>query len=299
MIYASIWYKYYRISLYTQGGILKVQPISDLHLDCLEGEKWDGVLHSIINPEADVIVFAGDMCEYRNIRLLKRALADVHQRIIYVPGNHEYWGSNNFKGLVKDLKTEFSDMKNVSILNEDYRQIDGVIFIGGTLWTNLWNPINANIVQHYMADFRQCPGLTTDWTNMQHESMTKFIEECLRVDTFKELKKIVVTHHGPSFRAVAKEYRFSHANCGYFSALDHILESERSPDIWIHGHSHIAMDEKIGNTRVIRNPFGYQGYGEKDTGFNKEFLIDTSTLTREVSESVIEDMIAEFESKFL
>lgn len=277
---------------------MKVQPISDLHLDCLEGKQWEGVLHSIINPEADVIVFAGDMCEWRNIGLLKRALADVYKRILYVPGNHEYWGSEDCRGLVKDLKTVFSGMPNVAVLNEDYRQIDDVLFIGGTLWTNLWNPINADIVKHFMADFRHCPSLTTDFTNQKHEFMVGFIEECLKSENFKDHKKVVITHHGPSFRAVAKQYQYSSANCGYFSALDHILESEKSPDVWIHGHSHVAMDEKIGNTRVIRNPFGYQGYGEKETGFNKEFMIDTSLITREVTEADICSMLEEFEAKF-
>ncbi len=48
-------------------------------------------------------------------------------------------------------------------------------------------------------------------------------------------------------------------SCMYATNLeDFILDT--SPVAWFHGHSHDAMDYRIGNTRVTSNPRGYLGH---------------------------------------
>lgn len=256
---------------------MKIQPISDLHLDCQAPHVLDDFFGKIIQTDADIVIIAGDAVEGRCIDVFKEALPQITKPVYYVAGNHEFWGVKHTE-LHRFLKHELRFFPNVKVLEKEYVIIDDVVLIGATLWTNLHNPINANLVRNYMADFRQCPGLTTDWTNEEHDNSAQFIRNVLEFEQFRDKKKIVVTHHGPSFEAVDEYYKFDHANCGYQSNLNYFLYGDIHPDVWIHGHSHMFMDRMIGKTRVIRNPFGYQSYGEHNTGFKSDFMIDTDSL---------------------
>ena len=59
--------------------------------------------------------------------------------------------------------------------------------------------------------------------------------------------------------AVARErpwYRDSKVNGAFASNLDDLIERYR-PRLWIHGHMHDPVDERIGATRIIANPHGF------------------------------------------
>lgn len=169
--------------------------------------------------------------------------------------------------------------------------IDDVLFIASTLWTNLYNPLKAEIVKRYMRDFVRSPGLTVDFTNQKHTNSVEFIRQSLQLEQWKDLKKIVITHHGPSFGAIDDFYKGDAGNAGYQSNLDYMLEASWAPDVWIHGHSHMAMDKVIGHTRVIRNPLGYMSYAEMNTGFDTTFLIDTNEISTEPKEDCIDESL--------
>lgn len=276
-----------------------IQPISDLHLDCLNEMHLEDFMEKTVNPKADIIVLAGDAAEGKEIDILLNQLAGINKPIYYVAGNHEYWSDVHCKDFIPWLKRRLAHLYNVKVLEDEHVVIDDFVLIGGTLWTNLRNPINANLVRHYMADFRHSPGLTTDFTNDKHEKTVEYIRQCLQLEQYKDKKKIVVTHHGPSFKAVDEFYKFDTANCGYQSNLDYMLEAEWAPDVWIHGHSHMFMDSLIGNTRVIRNPSGYKSYGETNSGFRTDFLIDTNDLKSVPKEQrSVTDIWSDFEKQF-
>ncbi|MNR64509.1 hypothetical protein D3C85_1871810 [compost metagenome] len=40
--------------------------------------------------------------------------------------------------------------------------------------------------------------------------------------------------------------------------------------LWVHGHSHVAVDYEIEGTRVVCNPRGYPG---EETGFDPELVL--------------------------
>lgn len=276
---------------------MKIQIMSDLHLDCQAEHVRKDFFINHVSPEADAIILAGDTVEGREIGLLKEMLQQVSKPLFYVLGNHDFWGLTHTEAY-NFFRHQLSYFPNVKVLEKDYVVLGDTIIIGATLWTNLHNPINANMIRHYMADFRQCPGLTTDWTNKDHDAAVEFIRQCLKMEQWRDKKKIVVTHHGPSFEAVDECYKFDTANCGYQSNLNYYLYGEDHPDVWIHGHSHKFMDQMIGETRVIRNPFGYHSYGETDTGFKKNFLIDTDNLQELSVQKSVTDTWNEFEDQF-
>lgn len=41
--------------------------------------------------------------------------------------------------------------------------------------------------------------------------------------------------------------------------------------LWVHGHSHTAVDYDVAGTRVVCNPRGYPG---EETGFRPDLIID-------------------------
>ena len=86
--------------------------------------------------------------------------------------------------------------------------------------------------------------------------------------------KIVITHHLPSFQAIALGFRDSELNGAYASDLDKFM-NDWKVNYWIHGHSHPPLDMMVGDTRLLRKPRGYVGHEhshEKDKNFKYGLL---------------------------
>lgn len=101
---------------------MKIQVLSDLHI---EFRPFD-----IPDTDADVVVLAGDI--HLGIKGIIWAIKNISNKpVIYVLGNHEYYGQT-YPKLIKKLK-ETSTGTNVQILENELIQIGGVNFLGCTL----------------------------------------------------------------------------------------------------------------------------------------------------------------------
>ena len=73
-------------------------------------------------------------------------------------------------------------------------------------------------------------------------------------------KTVVVTHHGPHPKSIHTRFqarKYDLLNASFVSNLEStILKFE--PDAWIHGHIHNSADYRVGKTRVVAYPRGYQ-----------------------------------------
>ena len=88
----------------------------------------------------------------------------------------------------------------------------------------------------------------------------------------KEKKKtVVVTHHAPSIRSVAEQYKNEHLSAAFASEMEKFIEKTK-PDLWVHGHVHTSSDYHIGSTRVICNPRGYAD--EPNDNFDDDLVIE-------------------------
>jgi hypothetical protein len=57
---------------------------------------------------------------------------------------------------------------------------------------------------------------------------------------------------------VAEAFRHEYPQNYYFhSDLDKFIEMNQNIKLWIHGHTHVKLDYKILNTRIVCNPLGY------------------------------------------
>lgn len=254
---------------------MKLHILSDLHLEFDKG-------YSVFNPpkvDADILILAGDIwVGQAPINWLEK-LSERYEYILYIPGNHEYYLGHTFQKLNEEYNEITSLIPNFVFLHNNVYMYDDYVFIGATLWTDYNNnsEVTKEMVSRYMSDYRlmryerdgHVPRVTSDDLYKEHMFSKEFISKSL--DKLYEYKKIVVTHHCPSFNSVhPKYYGTGLANYGFFSEMDDVVAKA---DLWIHGHTHEPFDYKLGQCRVICNPRGYERRGEK-TGYNPALVVE-------------------------
>lgn len=250
---------------------MKVQYNSDIHTEFAH-------IEAVIDPTADVIIQAGDIGT--GVSGLRWALEQFKEiPVIYVAGNHEGYG-HDFAEIRVRLQ-EMSKGTNVTVLDDSSVTIDGVTFMGGTLWTDLTitgkstpridRHIGAVAIRNGMNDQHRIryggkPFTAQHWLDM-HYATREFLTEQFR--TMTPDKTVVVTHHLPFPESIDARYEGQQANCGFASDMTPLLEIGM-PKYWVHGHTHHPCEYTVGDTRVLCNPRGYEN--RRGSVENKEFL---------------------------
>jgi predicted phosphodiesterase len=256
---------------------MKLQIKSDLHLSVSTPDFRNRSLPKDTSPdlqtssEAEVLILAGDIVEDGEYNLFRKAFSEIEIPIIYVPGNHEYWGGDIDLAL-NTTKLATRDT-NVSLLVRNYKIIYDTIFIGATLWTPL---LGLGGREHFNGtwDMSKVRGLDPERWQREFELDFGFIKATLENPEFADLKKVVITHHLPSYKSVPERFKNDRSNIYFASNVcEQLMESNTAPELWIHGHTHDNCDYIHGNTRVICNPYGYFGY-EINQGFQPELVVE-------------------------
>ena len=245
---------------------MKVRVMSDLHLEFfIDRQTFDP-------GEGDVLVLAGDICiasQYDDYAPFFEKCVKGYEKVLYVMGNHESYEGDfdkTFWQLKSQLPPEISLLNNTSLL------IDGVHFVGATLWTNMNNLDRGTIeiARERMNDYHCVENLTPEKTIDQHLFTRQWFESCvpmLRGPVF------MITHHAPSPKSVKGRYTDSVGM--YSSNLEKFIKDNPNILYWAHGHIHHSNDYMIDQCRVISNPRGYNGF-EVNPQFNLDFEIDCS-----------------------
>ena len=191
--------------------------------------------------------------------------------LLYVPGNHELYGCEIDTARLK-LKGECRE-HGVELLDPGVADRDDVRFVGATLWTDFRldpTPGAEARAHHEVGDFmpdfkgghptlrrREGTGSRLGESARRHAAHRAFIErELARAEAEGVEKVVVITHHAPSPVCVRPWYRESKVNAAFASNLDEVIERYQ-PRLWIHGHMHDRVDERIGDTRITANPHGF------------------------------------------
>jgi len=246
-------------------------------------------------PGGDVLILAGDICEARSLNKEFHSTKVLpytpgggklnaydffyhecakYKKVFYVMGNHEHYHGKFHKTyeLLKSMLPE-----NVTILEKEMFEYEGVVFLGGTLWTDLnkGDPMTVMVVKNMMNEYRCVQNFYPD-KNLYHKLTPQHTLEEFRKtrDYFKMILEmtrdkpvVVITHMAPSFNSVNEKYLSAGvANAGYASDLSEFILDHENIRVWVHGHMHDPVDYKIGNTRVISNPRGYTPW-EDGNGF--------------------------------
>jgi hypothetical protein len=102
---------------------MKIQIVSDIHLGLAPC--------ALPNVGADLLILAGDI--HRPVEALRWA-RELPIPIIYVPGNHEYYGSS--LPATDRLLRELVQDSNVTLLDCAEKRIGDLRVLGATLWTD-------------------------------------------------------------------------------------------------------------------------------------------------------------------
>lgn len=244
---------------------MKILVCSDLHLDHHK-DGGLGLLEELGAVPHDVCVIAGDMCGWEHVPRALRIVSRVFKQTLYVIGNHECYGTTIraaveharwSRGMLSD-----PELENVVVLENDEYSIDGVRFLGCTLWFRYPSPVASRFkAESGMNDFSQIENFRKT-VGQKNQQSVFFLDHMMRPGD------VVITHHLPSFELIDPVYRASPLN-DFFACELHELILEKQPGLWIHGHSHTALDRMLFKTRVVRNPFGYP---QENSGFQHKVI---------------------------
>ena len=263
---------------------MKIALYSDLHNEC--GLPW-------IPPDsvkaADLVILDGDIGEHTR-GLIWAANAFPMTPVVYVAGNHEYYGAH--LGLLDDLRRtarrlgiHFLERETMILENHKVR------ILGCTLWSgfNLYGACapqaaamvaaRRSINDFWLINTHGGKRFEPRDAARLHRTSVAWLEEELSLPFAG--KTIIATHFAPHRQCVAPQYEDDSVTPYFVSDLAYLMEKHRI-EVWCHGHTHTNTDFVTeGGCRVISNQRGYpgehnqtQGRNSLDTGFRNELLIE-------------------------
>jgi predicted phosphodiesterase len=272
---------------------MRIAVTSDVHLEF-------GNLELTNEEGARVLILSGDICVARDLMEYNESAREMgfsfaksdryhdffqrcceqFQDVVYVAGNHEHY-HGDFAETYKDLKNHLGYLKNLHVLDKETVVIDGVTFIGSTLWTdmNKNDPLTLYQIKRMMNDFYiiKNSNKVVHFKSFDDEGRAHFHEKtaifspedavdehvkCLAaIESFYDSVDgpiVVVGHHTPSHQSCHPMYKDDkEMNGGYHSDLSEFILARPRIKLWTHGHTHDDFDYLIGETRVVCNPRGY------------------------------------------
>lgn len=239
----------------------------------------------------DVVILAGD------IHTKSRAPAWAAEMfpdlpVIYVAGNHEFY-AQTLEDTAPAIRSECARYSNVRYLDCDEYLLEGVRFLGATLWTDFslfgadrkWGAMSSS--REVMNDYRHVRVATAGYrklnpqdTARMHASHRDWLRS--RLEAPFTGRTIVVTHMAPSMRSVAPPYATDPVSAAFASNLEDMVAKA---DLWIHGHTHTSFDYQVGKCRVVANPLGYRlrDGSPENALFRHDFVVQTRDLDRDLS----------------
>jgi len=273
---------------------MKIAICSDIHL-----EFGDITLK---NEGADVLILGGDIMTAQELHdfsksdtnfadeLTRRGTAERYREflskcssefphVIYIAGNHEFYHSK-YPDAYSYLEEECRALNNVYFLEQSKKEIEDVTFIGATLWTDM-NKGDRNtllLVEELMNDYRVIRNSTRKYARLtpldtvaRHKNTLDYIKSVVESDPNK--KYVVIGHHAPSKKSTKPRYAEDiEMNGGYSSDLEDFILNYPQVALWTHGHTHDVFDYHVGNTRIICNPRGYEGYESRAEEFTLKYV---------------------------
>ena len=269
---------------------MKIRLISDIHLDANQG--W--ILPHMEDEKDQVLVIAGDIGNFRahakgRQHYFYEDVVERFKKVIAVLGNHDYYGGNIIDAL-QQYRTDFYAL-GIELLERDRLYIDGVEFVGTTLWTDFRLGMDYDKAQTYMRDYeaiyegeyRRVIPETIHGINKENIAFLKHAE-ALRANFranytphlhiteeggIAEDKRVLITHHLPTQEFMHPRWAGNELNGAYIASVPHDIL--RGFDLCVFGHTHDFINREAPITRHACNPKGYGNY--EMTNFNPEFIL--------------------------
>lgn len=244
---------------------MRVLILSDLHDDFWSEfgrNPFEGVEGLV--SEVDHILLAGDLSNKPKIRW-GRAFERLSRllpldRVSIFPGNHDFY---DFRIDGEDRLAEIATSFGVSYVQKQQLELGNSRILCATLWTDFeigaGSALNKGVISAGMNDYKKirvaARGYRRLWPSdvvSLHKSHLLWLSEKLS-DPFNGTT-YVATHHAPH-PAVLRE-RKEGLDAAYASDLSDLILQHR-PKAWFFGHSHDAVNMKLGETDLRNVSLGY------------------------------------------
>lgn len=236
---------------------MKIQYCSDLHLEFPENNRY--VNNNPILPVGEILLLAGDILPFALNHLeysFFDYVADHFEAVYWVPGNHEYYGSNigiNSDAIFEKIRSNVFLVNNHKIIHKN------VNIICSTLWSYI-SPESESLLHKRLTDFSTItcngePFLPLQFNQLHETGLAYLKKEISQLNIGS--KNMVVSHHVPTLLHYPPKYKKSELSQGFVVELqDLIVDSNVSN--WLYGHHHSnTPDFMIGKTTMRTNQLGY------------------------------------------
>ena len=267
---------------------MKVLILSDLHLEFAPFDPAPDL-------EFDVVILAGDIHSPA-----KRAVQ---------------WAADRFRGKPVVYLRKKAEGSNVHLLDGDELVIDGVRFLGATLWTDFELVIETP--EGPISDVGRAMKMATNLLN--DYALIRTVDESAEPDTWRDKQgrklqaadtlrihqaqrawlrdklsepfagpTVVVTHHAPHRGSLAQRYADDWSSGAFVTELPETFFDV--PVLWVHGHTHQRFDYRVRSCRIICNPRGYVNWSGRieNKAFDPALIIDVKPSAIETAHGVVQ-----------
>ena len=243
---------------------MRIAFASDVHV---EFYRHDPAWIPPLPDSCDVLVLAGDIDNHKHAIESVQRISDAlpATEVIFVAGNHEFYRKSIDRQILR-FREAFADHQRIHYLENDSLELEGITFLGCTLWSG-FDALGPETVEPCMTEARRGildfqvirtdagsrPFYPMDAAVRYQESRT-FLQAALAQSAPEQT--VVITHFPPCMEVRHKGI-LPNLLTGYFQANCLDIIQTFQPAAWIYGHNHWSDDIMLGKTRVVSNQLGY------------------------------------------
>lgn len=250
------------------------QFISDIHLEYF-GDSINVL--DFLTPTCENIALLGDIGypNAKNYASFIDQCSKLFKKVFVITGNHEYYmckeSNCNMTDVDKLVEKICKNYSNVHFLNNSVFELDdSTIILGTTLWSFI--PTNEQIiVEMALNDYNYIrlnnKKLRPSDINMIFKCNLDWLKT--KLNNYNDKNVIILSHHTPSFKSIAPQFKGHACNCAYANDLDKFIEVFPNIKFWLFGHTHASIEFKVGSSTCLSNPLGYKRF-VNESGFENE-----------------------------
>jgi Icc-related predicted phosphoesterase len=249
--------------------------LSDLHL---EAQDFSWTL-----PRGDVLIVAGDLChaacldpgrrddpyaarQRERVQRFAEMALNSFARVLLIAGNHDH-----YDGVFEEtIGTLHRYLPGITVLDDEAVEIGGVQFFGATLWSDFeggsataMEKGRRGVGEYFFVRTRQPeedggeqltklrPAHTAAAFDRSLAALRQHLAATAHAPT------VVISHHAPSRKGLNPFHAGNGLDGAYASNLDDFIASLERVPFWVHGHTHIRRQYRIGGTQVVTNARGF------------------------------------------
>ncbi len=271
------------ISSFSWAETVKLALHSDLHQEHVPKDKKE----LVTVPGADIIILAGDIDEGTDsIEYAKSVALNNDAKVILVAGNHEFY-NHDLYALQHQLKEAADQTLNVFFLERNQLNLDGVRFLGCTLWSSfdLFEADPRESTTHYQQmaeevvyDFHKITVgnrlIKAADQIKENNACRQWLEEQLSIPYSGPT--VVITHFAPVPECIDPKWAGSELSPYFINRLNDMIWKWQ-PDFWFYGHTHSNINLTLGKTRIMANQKGHDKHTPPD--YQPELIIPIAVST--------------------